>query len=74
MTISVSLDTAQWNVVMAAVAEAPWKIANPIIGEIVRALEQSKQPVLPPDNGPPPSLLGPPSPPTAFEKLKDQLR
>jgi hypothetical protein len=71
MTISVSLDPAQWAVVMQALGEAPWRLADPIIREVRARLEAAAQPQ--------PALpvardLANTVPPTAFEKLKDQLR
>jgi hypothetical protein len=64
MTISVSLDPAQWAVVVQALSDAPWRLADPIIREVRARLDATAQP----------SASAPPSQPTAFEKLKDQLR
>lgn len=66
MTVGVALDPAQWAVVVQAVAEAPWRLADPIIREVRARLEAAQQPA--------PEPPAPASPPTAFDKLKDQLR
>jgi hypothetical protein len=66
MTVGVALDPAQWAVVMQAVAEAPWRLADPIIREVRARLDAAaQQPAAPTE---------PAAPATAFDKLKDQLR
>jgi hypothetical protein len=80
--VSVALDPAQWQIVINAVAEAPWKIANPIIAEVARALapqqEAKVQPPVGAVTGQP--LVSPPAPippipaASAFDKLKEQIR
>jgi hypothetical protein len=34
-SISVTLQAQQWNVVLSALAEAPWRISDPVIRAIV---------------------------------------
>jgi hypothetical protein len=75
--VSVALDPAQWQIVINAVAEAPWKIANPIIAEVARALAPQQPPVGAVTGQP---LVSPPAPippipaASAFDKLKEQIR
>lgn len=37
--ISITLQAQQWNVVLGALMEAPWRIADPMIREITRQAE-----------------------------------
>ena len=41
--IAVTLEAQQWNVVLGALGEAPWRISNPLIQKIVGQIEQSQQ-------------------------------
>lgn len=71
MTVSVSLDPAQWVTVLQSLYRAPWELADPIIREVRARLDAAAQP--------PPALLATrdttnTAPTTAFDKLKDQLR
>ena len=52
--IAVTLQAQQWNVVLGALAEAPWRVADPLIREIARQAE-----------APPEPLAAEPPPPTA---------
>jgi hypothetical protein len=42
LPIMISLEAQQWNVVLGALGEAPWRISNPIIQRIVGQIEQSQ--------------------------------
>lgn len=37
--IAVTLETQQWNIIIVALAEAPWKLADPILREIKHQAE-----------------------------------
>jgi hypothetical protein len=58
-TVTVTLDPAQWNTVITALGEAPWRLADPIIREVARQVRAVETP------GPPP-----PTPtPNAMDRL-----
>lgn len=38
--VSITLEAQQWNIVLGALGEAPWRIADPVI----RAIAQQTQP------------------------------
>lgn len=41
--LAVTLEAQQWNVVLGALQEAPWRIADPVIRKIAQQIEQSQQ-------------------------------
>jgi hypothetical protein len=40
--ITITLEAQQWNAVLGALGEAPWRLSNPIIQRIVAQIEQSQ--------------------------------
>lgn len=38
-SINMALSAQQWNVVLAALQDAPWRVADPVIREITRQAE-----------------------------------
>lgn len=43
--VSITLEAQQWNIVLGALGEAPWRIADPVI----RAIQQQTQPTAEPE-------------------------
>lgn len=41
--IAVTLEAQQWNVVFGALAEAPWRIADPVIRAIAQQTQATQQ-------------------------------
>ena len=41
--IAITLQAQQWNVVLGALGEIPWRIADPVIREIARQAEPSAE-------------------------------
>ena len=40
--IAITLEAQQWNVVLGALGEAPWRLSNPVIQRIVGQIQQSQ--------------------------------
>jgi hypothetical protein len=45
--ISVTLEAQQWNVVLGALGEAPYRIAAPVIGKIIEQVQPQSQQMTP---------------------------
>jgi hypothetical protein len=41
--ITITLQAQQWNVVLNALAEAPWRIADPVMRELTRQTAAAQQ-------------------------------
>jgi hypothetical protein len=41
-SIAITLEAQQWNIVLGALGEAPWRLSNPVIQRIVAQIQQSQ--------------------------------
>ena len=45
--IAITLEAQQWNIVLGALGEAPWRLSNPVIQKIVEQVQTQQPPAAP---------------------------